>query len=89
MPLEPFTHEDPPNAPIRFVPIKTLGSYFGVGVHEGKDWLAYVCMNEDGSPEKIGDELQIGEVQNLDDDQDALDLINRTLGTKFPMPFGR
>lgn len=80
----PFTHDT-----IRFVPIPSLGSYFGVGVWQGRDWLAYVAMLEDGSPEKIGNELQVGEVQNLDDDQAALDLINRTLGTKFPMPFGR
>jgi hypothetical protein len=81
---QPFTHDT-----IRFVPIPSLGSYFGVGVWEGRDWLAYVAMLQDGTPEKIRGELQIGEVQNLDDDQAALDLINKTLGTNFPMPFGR
>ena len=84
-----FTHDAPPHAPIRFVPIKELGCYFGVGLDNGREWLAYVAMMADGSPEKWGKELQIGQVDNLDDDQAQLDLINKTLGTNFPMPFGR
>lgn len=76
----PFTHED-----IRFVPVEGAGCYFGVGVHEGKDWLAYVAMLADGTPELYEGKPAVGEVSNFDDDQKQLDLVNRTLGTDFPM----
>jgi hypothetical protein len=81
-PHKPFTFDN-----IRFVPIESAGCYFGVGVHNGKDWLAYVAMLADGTPELYEGKPAVGEVQNFDEDQAQLDLVNRTLGTNFPMSF--
>lgn len=76
-------------------------AFFGVGKYEGRDWLACVGRNPDGTPDATGstarsldDENQtverpriynVVEVTNVEDDQALVDAINEEFGTHFTL----
>lgn len=74
---------------VDFFALPSQGVFVGVGLWRGKPYLAHCAMNTNGSPEVIhgpdGDVPNVGETTNLDENQQALDEINRLLGTSFPM----
>lgn len=73
-----FEHEG-----VAFYPLPDAGSFYGV-LHEdpGGPYLVQIAMNADGSPDLANGAVQ---VSNFDEDQAALDAVNRLLGTTFPM----
>lgn len=80
---------------------KEYGCYFGIGQWQAKPYLSYIPMNEDGTPSAIGSTArdlddqnqtverpkvyQVGEVTNVDDDQEFVNAINAEFGTSFTM----
>lgn len=75
----PFTHNG-----VTFQPLESQGAYYGVGQYEGKDYLAFVPMMQDGSPDTDNDgQPNVGEVSNFDERWELLDEVNALLGTSF------
>lgn len=72
-----FEHEG-----VAYYPLPDAGSFFGVLEEDGRPYLVQIAMNGDGSPDLANGAVQ---VSNFDEDQAALDAVNRLLGTTFPM----
>jgi hypothetical protein len=72
-----FEHEG-----VAYYPLPAAGSFFGVQEWHGRTYLLQIPMKINESPALEGGAVQ---VCNFDEDQAALDAVNRLLGTSFPM----
>lgn len=75
-----FTHKG-----VDYVALPSQGVFVGVGTYEGRPYLAYCAMMQDGSPETYEGEPNVGETINLEGRQDLLDEINGVLGSSFTL----